>query len=209
MKKPDRAFTLIELLAVIAIVGVLTTLAYAGVGALIGKGHTTRCLANMRQVGTAIQMFGSENGGRLPSVEHGQQVSWTNTLAAYLGTNFIGRCPALREYPSQMRVTYGWNDMLVNPLSNEGIQLSRVTQPSATMVLAEKQPGGNLLDHFHFGRSLGIRGRISMAAFEGDVNTTAHGSKANYLFLDGHVESLSPGDVRNRLTSTQPRLLVP
>jgi general secretion pathway protein G len=209
MKTPNRAFTLIELLAVIAIVGVLTTLAYAGVGAVIGKGHTTRCLANMRQVGTAIQMFGSENGGRLPSVEHGQQVSWTNTLAAYLGTNFIGRCPALREYPPQMRVTYGWNDMLVETNTYEGIQLSRVTQPSATMVLAEKQAGGDFRDHFHFRGSLGSRGRISMAAFEGDVNTTAHGSKANYLFLDGHVESLSPGDVRNRLTSTQPRLLVP
>jgi prepilin-type N-terminal cleavage/methylation domain-containing protein/prepilin-type processing-associated H-X9-DG protein len=209
MKKAVHAFTLIELLAVLAIVGVLTTLAYAGVGAVIGKGHTTRCLANMRQVGTAIQMFGIENGGRLPSVEHGQQVSWTNTLAAYLGTNFISRCPALREYPSQMQVTYGWNDMLVETNTYEGIQLSRVTQPSATMVLAEKQPGGNLWDHFHFGISLHSRGRISMAAFEGGVNTTAHGSKANYLFLDGHVESLAPGDVRNRLTSTQPRFLVP
>jgi prepilin-type processing-associated H-X9-DG protein len=48
-----------------------------------------------------------------------------------------------------------------------------------------------------------------MAAFEGEVNTTAHGSNANYLFLDGHVESLSPNDVRSRLTSINPRLLVP
>jgi len=209
MKSPRRAFTLIELLAVIAIVGVLTTLAYAGVGAAIGKTHTTRCLANMRQVGNAIQIFVGENGGRLPSVDHGQQVSWTNTLAAYLGTNFIGRCPALREYPSQMRVTYGWNDMLVETNTYEGIQLSRVTQASATIVLAEKQAGGNLLDHLHFRRTLGVRGRISMASFEGEVNTTAHGSKANYLFLDGHVESLSPNDVRSRLASTNPRLLVP
>lgn len=209
MKTPNRAFTLIELLAVIAIVGVLTTLAYAGVGAAIGKGNATRCLANMRQVGTAIQMFAGENGGRLPSVDHGVQISWTNTLAAYLGTNFIGRCPSLQKYPEQMRVTYGWNDMLVEPMTWEGLQLTRVTQTSATIVLAEKQAGGNLLDHFHFRTSLGIRGRLSMAAFEGEVNTTAHGSNANYLFLDGHVESLSPGDVRNRLTSTQPRLLVP
>lgn len=209
MKKRIFAFTLIELLAVVAVVSVLASLAYAGVGAAIGKGHTTRCLSNLRQVGTAIQMFVGEHGGRLPGVEHAQQVSWTNTLAAYLGTNFIGRCPALREYPPQMRVTYGWNDMLVETNTYEGIQLSRVTQASATMVLAEKQAGGDLRDHFHFRGSLGIRGRISMAAFEGAVNTTAHGSKANYLFLDGHVESLSPDDVRRRLASTHPRLLVP
>lgn len=87
--------------------------------------------------------------------------------------------------------------------------MARVSQPSTTIVLAEKQAGGVNLDHFHFRGSLGIRGRISMAAFEGEVNTTAHGTKANYLFLDGHVESLSPNDVRSRLTSINPRLLVP
>ena len=96
MKTPSRAFSLIELLSVVAIIGILTTLAYAGVGAAISKGNATRCLANMRQVGTAIQMFAGENGGRLPSVDHAAQISWTNTLAAFLGTNFIGRCPALR-----------------------------------------------------------------------------------------------------------------
>lgn len=209
MKKRIFAFTLIELLAVVAVVSVLASLAYAGVGAAIGKGHTTRCLSNLRQVGTAIQMFTGENGGRLPSVAHGQQVSWTNTLAAYLGTNFIGRCPALQDYPPQIKVTYGWNDMLVETNTSEGIPLARVTEASATIVVAEKQPSGMRLDHFHFRGALGSRGRISMAAFEGAVNTTAHGSKANYLFLDGHVESLSPDDVRRRLASTHPRLLVP
>jgi prepilin-type processing-associated H-X9-DG protein len=163
----------------------------------------------MRQVGTAVQMFAGENGGRLPSVDHAGQISWTNTLTAFLGTNFIGRCPALRDYPPQMRVTYGWNDMLVETNTYEGIQLNRVSQTSATIILAEKQLGGNLLDHLHFRRTIGIRGRISMASFEGEVNTTAHGTKANYLFIDGHVESLSTNDVRSRLALTNPRLLMP
>jgi prepilin-type processing-associated H-X9-DG protein len=48
-----------------------------------------------------------------------------------------------------------------------------------------------------------------MASFEGEVNTTAHGTKANYLFIDGHVESLSTNDVRSRLALTNPRLLMP
>jgi general secretion pathway protein G len=209
MKTPSRAFSLIELLSVVAIIGILTTLAYAGVGAAISKGNATRCLANMRQVGTAIQMFAGENGGRLPSVDHAAQISWTNTLAAFLGTNFIGRCPALRDYPPQMRVTYGWNDMLVETNTYEGIQINRVSQASATIILAEKQPGGNLLDHLHFRRTLGVRGRISMASFEGEVNTTAHGTKANYLFIDGHVESLSTNDVRSRLALTNARILMP
>lgn len=99
--------------------------------------------------------------------------------------------------------------MLVETNTYEGIQLNRVSQTSATIILAEKQLGGNLLDHLHFRRTIGIRGRISMASFEGEVNTTAHGTKANYLFIDGHVESLSTNDVRSRLALTNPRLLMP
>jgi prepilin-type processing-associated H-X9-DG protein/prepilin-type N-terminal cleavage/methylation domain-containing protein len=203
------AFTLVELLTVVTIISILSTLGLAATLGVTEKTRTTRCLNDLRQVGTAIQMFTGESGGRMPSVDHGQQISWTNSLGAFLGTNFIGRCPALQGYPETIKVTYGWNDMLVAPDTGEGIPVARVAQPSTTIVLAEKQAGGITLDHFHFRGSLGSRGRISMAAFEGEVNTTAHGSKANYLFIDGHVESLSSNEARSRLAFTNPRFLVP
>jgi prepilin-type processing-associated H-X9-DG protein/prepilin-type N-terminal cleavage/methylation domain-containing protein len=203
------AFTLVELLTVVTIISILSTLGLAATRGVTEKTRTTRCLNDLRQVGTAIQMFTGESGGRMPSVDHGQQISWTNSLGAFLVTNFIGRCPALQGYPETIRVTYGWNDMLVASDTGEGIPVARVAQPSTTIVLAEKQAGGITLDHFHFRGSLGSRGRISMAAFEGEVNTTAHGSKANYLFIDGHVESLSSNEARSRLAFTNPRFLVP
>ena len=68
--------------------------------------------------------------------------------------------------------------------------------------------GGNF-DHFHFRQSLGSRGRISMAKFESQVNTKAHGNRANYLFVDGHVESLAAEEVEDRLATTNPTFLVP
>ena len=203
------AFTLVELLTVVTIISILSTFGLAATRGATEKTRTTRCLNDLRQVGMAIQMFTGESGGRLPSVDHAQQISWTNSLGAFLGTNFIGRCPALQGYPEMIKVTYGWNDMLVASDTGEGIPMARVSQPSTTIVLAEKQSGGITLDHFHFRAPLESRGRISMAAFQSEVNTTAHGSKANYLFIDGHAESLSSNETRIRLASTNPRFLVP
>jgi prepilin-type processing-associated H-X9-DG protein/prepilin-type N-terminal cleavage/methylation domain-containing protein len=209
MKNTAPAFTLIELLVVIAMIAVLASLAYAGAGAMIGKGHATKCLSNMRQIGAAMQMFVDDNNGRLPGVDHRGQTSWTNSLGAFLGTNFIGRCPALKDYPERIRVTYGLNDMLTEAGTWRGLPLARVARPSATMVVAEKQPGAGNLDHFHFRGSLGSRGRISPARFETEVNAGAHGGTANYLFVDGHVENLDADEVRKRLEGPNPVFLVP
>ena len=132
MKNTAPAFTLIELLVVIAIVAVLASLAYAGAGSMIGKGHATKCLSNMRQIGAAMQMFVGDNDGRLPGTSHG--VSWTNSLSAYLGTNFIGKCPAVPEH--RARVTYGWNDSLADS-KGQGIKAAVCRTPSLTMASAE------------------------------------------------------------------------
>jgi prepilin-type N-terminal cleavage/methylation domain-containing protein/prepilin-type processing-associated H-X9-DG protein len=206
---PVRGFTLIELLVVISIIGVLAALGFSGASAAIKKSQMTECLSNMRQIGTAMHLFVGENGGRLPSVDHKQQVSWTNTLGDFLGTNFIGRCPALKHYPERVGVTYGWNDMLTERSTWRGLPMSRISRPSATIVVAEKQAGAGTVDHFHFRGALGSRGRISLAKFEGEVNTKAHGNRANYLFVDGHVESLGPGEVGQRLATNNPHFLTP
>ena len=212
MKNTAPAFTLVELLVVIAIIAVLASLAYAGAGAMICKAHMTKCLSNMRQIGAAMQMFVGDNDGRLPSVQHKGQVSWTNSLAAFLGTNFIGRCPALQHYPDSVNVTYGWSDMLTETNKSsawQGLRIARIARPSSTIVVAEKQISGGNFDHFHFREALGSRGRISMPKFEKEVNTKAHGDRANYLFVDGHVESLAADEVKARLANSNPAFLVP
>ena len=131
MKNTAPAFTLIELLVVIAMIAVLATLGYAAADSVIGKGHATKCLSNMRQIGAAMQMFVGDNDGKMPGTSHG--VSWTNSLGAYLGTNFIGKCPAVPEH--RARVSYGWNDSLAP--AGKGIRMIASRTPSATMAVAE------------------------------------------------------------------------
>ena len=203
MKNTAPAFTLIELLVVIAIVAVLASLAYAGAGSMIGKGHATKCLSNMRQIGAAMQMFVGDNDGRLPGTSHG--VSWTNSLSAYLGTNFIGKCPAVPEH--RARVTYGWNDSLADS-KGQGIKAAVCRTPSLTMASAELATNQSS-EHFHFAGGRGGAARVTPARFKAAVNVEAHGKGANYLFVDGHAENLPWTEVQRRLQQRGTTFLVP
>jgi prepilin-type N-terminal cleavage/methylation domain-containing protein/prepilin-type processing-associated H-X9-DG protein len=87
---PDRAFTLIELLTVIAIIGILAGILIPTVGAVRGQTNTTRCASNLRQVGQAAILYASENKNFLPvNVTSGRQPGWisdrwANLLKPYL-----------------------------------------------------------------------------------------------------------------------------
>jgi general secretion pathway protein G len=202
MKNTAPAFTLIELLVVIAIIAVLATLGYAAADSVIGKGHATKCLSNMRQIGAAMQMFVGDNDGNLPGTSHG--VSWTNSLGAYLGTNFIGKCPAVPEH--RARVSYGWNDSLAP--AGKGIRMIASRTPSATMAVAELATNQSS-EHFHFAGGRGGAGRITPNQFKAAVNVEVHNGSANYLFVDGHAENLAWTEVQRRLRQTGTTFLVP
>lgn len=199
----NRAFTLIELLVTIALIAVLGGLAFAGAGNMLDRGNATRCLASMRQVGSAAHLFSSDNDLRLPGTSHG--ISWTNSLAAYLGPQFIGRCPSWPKHPA--RITYGWNDSLADTQGN-GIRLSASRTPALTMVLAELATN-QTSEHFHFAGGRGGAARVTPARFKAAVNVEAHGKRANYLFVDGHAENLAWTEVQRRLQQTGTTFLVP
>jgi prepilin-type N-terminal cleavage/methylation domain-containing protein/prepilin-type processing-associated H-X9-DG protein len=56
-----KAFTVIELLVVIAIIAVLISMLMPAIETARGKARGSRCLANLRQVSQAIQMYYMEN----------------------------------------------------------------------------------------------------------------------------------------------------
>src|SRR3954468_7331766 len=59
-----KGFTLVELLAVIAIIGLLLALLLPVVGVVRRAAHSTKCLANLHQWGQAYQMYLNANHGR-------------------------------------------------------------------------------------------------------------------------------------------------
>ncbi|AHF91439.1 N-terminal cleavage protein [Opitutaceae bacterium TAV5] len=63
---PIRAFTLIELLTVIAIIGILAAIIIPVVGKVRQSAKAATCTSNLRQIGVAFTLYRNDNKGMAP-----------------------------------------------------------------------------------------------------------------------------------------------
>lgn len=66
MRRVETAFTLVELLTVIAIIAILAALLFPVLSTAKAKAQQARCLANLRQIGAAFQLYETDFDQRMP-----------------------------------------------------------------------------------------------------------------------------------------------
>lgn len=88
---PQRAFTLVELLAVIAIIGVLAAIIIPVTVRVRESSRNAQCMANLRGLQNVAVLWSSDNAGRLPDARRwGYNEGQSNDSYAYQFANYIG-----------------------------------------------------------------------------------------------------------------------
>lgn len=92
MRKHSHGFTLIELLVVIAIIAILAAILFPVFSAAKASGYKASCMANLRSIGRALDLYRDSYGGRNCSIWQAKQQgyapghsSWHFSIIPYLG----------------------------------------------------------------------------------------------------------------------------
>lgn len=213
--QPARAFTLVELLTVIAIIGLLAALLLPALNS--GKLEAKRvvCENNLQQMGLAFQMFAHEHnskfpmqvstseGGALEFVQNGYQVTGQfyfsfrifQTLSNELVTPDLLICPADTRLPAAK-----FSELQNTNLSYFANVNADYFQPESILA-GDRNLASNTFSNpsiLHNGDGIQLRWTRELHEFKGNV-----------LFADGHVEKWSDRDLIASASTAEGDLFMP
>ena len=157
-----RAFTLVEILVVITIVGILASLLIPALQKAMEKGATGVCMGNQRQIGLALLSCAKDNEGRLPNVYTiigaTVQDQWRDKIREYANLpvgKYAGRdslrCPSAKKtnfsygvpYATGTRRVFSAIDQGTTPNPNYCGSQSLLCLSSSTVILADAYDPNN------------------------------------------------------------------
>jgi prepilin-type N-terminal cleavage/methylation domain-containing protein/prepilin-type processing-associated H-X9-DG protein len=168
----QRAFTLIEMLVVIAIIGIVAALLLPALARTREAGRSTACLSNLHQIGLGLQLYVQDNQNHMPVMyDKSTNSAVTNgpSMDAVLlpfvsGNSNVFRCPSDFEHLFELTgSSYSWNVLLNGQDADHLLLLTNIYPESQIFVVFDK-------DKFHW--------------VKGDQRAV------NYLYADGHIKNL-------------------
>lgn len=206
--RPAAGFSLIELLAGISVLVVLALLSFSVFSKVAEGARNTGCVANLAQVGAAVQLYANDHDMELPGPLYSNQSAWysqnsSGALAMYLAT-YAGMPPPDAAYRwCSIFSCPSWKAAVSNPMDRNA-QVYHIIQnnalPSAKKGSPFGYPGSTVLPTPMKLMAITHALRSTIPAIT-DINLSSTGKPAhktfrNTLYFDWHVESLSSADPR-------------
>ncbi len=212
------AFTLVELLVVVAAIGLLAGLVSAGAFAAREAARTAACASNLRQLAAAALTYAGEHRGQFPwgmRVENGEMACWDFVVGADgkprpgllwkhipdAGAGQVLQCPSFVGGEANWRgdpfTGYNYNCSYVGKVEGDPgdraapALLGQIEDPARTALFGDGQYAG--------GANKFMRAPVRDKAFDGSGNAIReagtqgfrHRGRTNVAFCDGHVETLA------------------
>ena len=219
------AFTLVELLVVISIIGLLAGLAVPAINGGLKSAKAGACLSNLHQIGVATIAYAADNSFKLPDAG-ASSPEWATTLASFVSTGTKSKksifvCPgcekAVQEATgSDVAVTYGMHGGVM-PKGKTASNITSVTRPTEVILAGDvcQNPGNKGWSPYCIenpsiisiqssgpGGSVAMEKAISVATDADSGNSPSmryrHSGKVNVVMVDGHAEAIKKGAVLNK-----------
>lgn len=201
-KKSRKGFTLIELLVVIAIIAILAAILFPVFAKAREKARQTACLNNMKQIGTALQMYAQDYDEGIPtySPRDGTAPAGPWNLDPYIKNLQIWQCPSGKKGVSQ---NIGVNMQMFRTDEDDvyfyttHAFLSDIKQPSECILFMDTANGyyGDWPNPPYFFYPPCRTNAATPEDMANKIINVCHNNGVNTVHADGHAKWLSVGQL--------------
>ena len=220
------AFTLVELLVVISIIGLLAGLAVPAINGGLKSAKAGACLSNLHQIGVATMAYAADNSFKLPDAGSGTSDMWATKLATFISTGTKSKksifvCPGCEKRVveatgTDVAVTYGVHNGLM-PKGGTASNITSVVRATEVILAGDvcQNPGNKGWSPFCIeqpsiissqsggrGGSTDLTSPISFGTDSDNGNNPwlryRHSGNVNVVMCDGHAEAIKKGSVLNK-----------
>jgi prepilin-type N-terminal cleavage/methylation domain-containing protein/prepilin-type processing-associated H-X9-DG protein len=195
-----RAFTLIEVMVVLAIIVIMMALVYPAFTTISERAKATKDMSNLRQVGLAMQTYLNDKDEVLPVINAAPGIG--TDLIPVIYPKYIGKTRKVFQSPFDKRsasetdsapVSYGINQNMYTASPGIAGNMGKVVSPASTIFMAPNYSGNPSLGASWTGIATNVPNLAAGGGAGMTVGPQRNGTQINALFCDLHVETMTFG----------------